>query len=66
MKCGWCGKDCETERHDFFVGTPERPSERWTITAPRYFKAAPDGRSCEAGFCGPSCATSFYLAALAD
>jgi hypothetical protein len=62
MKCDWCGKDCEMEEHAFFVGTPENPETRWTITAPLYFKAAPDARSMEAGFCGPSCATSFYLA----
>jgi hypothetical protein len=56
MTCSICHKPVTPIDHPFFIGTPRSPSERWTITAPLYFRATPDGREMAKGFCGTECA----------
>ena len=57
MTCIICAKPCRVVRHEFVTGNlPGRPA--WTIDAPLYFQATPDGRSLAAAFCGSACSVS--------
>lgn len=52
MTCAICRTECRDVVHRFHVGSADRPTAEWAVTAPLYYASTKDFRGAVAGFCG--------------